>query len=127
MFKIDHLDHFVLFVQDIPRTCEFYEKVLGMEVVIFGEGRVALHFGYQKINLHQVGYEHPPIPQHPTPGSADVCFITLTPLDAVIEHLENNGVEILLGPVKRTGAIGDINSVYFRDPDLNLIEVSNHI
>ncbi len=124
---IDHLDHFVLTVQDISRTCAFYERVLGMEVVTFGEGRKALRFGSQKINLHQAGYTHPPIAHAPTPGSADVCFITSMPLAEVIQHLQRCGVEIIEGPIQRTGATGPIRSVYFRDPDRNLIEISNPI
>ena len=98
-----------------------------MEVVTFGEGRKALAFGTQKINLHESGKEFEPKAGHPTPGSADLCFITGTPLRDVIEHLHHYGVEIIEGPVKKTGAVGQILSVYFRDPDLNLIEVSNYL
>jgi catechol 2,3-dioxygenase-like lactoylglutathione lyase family enzyme len=123
--KIDHLDHLVLTVKDIAATCEFYANVLGMEMVTFGEGRKALAFGTQKINLHESGKEFEPKAQHPTPGSADLCFITETPLKEVIEHLHLHHVEMIEGPVKRTGAVGQILSVYFRDPDMNLIEVSN--
>lgn len=125
--KIDHLDHLVLTVKNIATTCEFYVAVLGMDVVTFGDNRKALLFGSQKINLHEMDREFEPKAHWPTPGSADLCFITSVPLADVIEHLQRYGVKIIEGPVKRTGAIGQIESVYFRDPDLNLIEVSNHI
>ena len=125
--KIDRLDHLVLIVKSIAATCEFYSNVLGMDVVTFGEGRKALAFGAQKINLHESGREFEPKAQRPTPGSADLCFITSTPLRYVIEHLHRYGVEIIEGPVKKTGAVGQLLSVYFRDPDMNLIEVSNYL
>jgi catechol 2,3-dioxygenase-like lactoylglutathione lyase family enzyme len=125
--KLDRLDHLVLTVKNIAVTCEFYSKVLGMDVVTFGEDRKALLFGKQKINLHESGKELEPKAHDPTPGSADLCFITDTPLKDVMEHLQRSGIEIVEGPVKRTGAIGTILSVYFRDPDLNLIEVSNDV
>lgn len=126
MIKVDHLDHLVLTVKDVDASCAFYSKVLGMQVVTFGTGRKALVFGAQKINLHQFGNEIEPKAANPTPGSADLCFITAVPLDKVIAHLMASGVEIIQGPVQRTGAQGLIVSVYFRDPDMNLIEVSNH-
>ena len=125
--KIDHLDHLVLTVKNIAKTCEFYVAVLGMEVVTFGDNRKALLFGSQKINLHEMDKEVDPKAHRPTPGSADLCFITTVPLADVIEHLQRYGVKIIEGPIKRTGAINLIESVYFRDPDLNLIEVSNYI
>lgn len=125
--NIERLDHLVLTVQNIPATCDFYARVLGMEVVTFGEGRQALQFGRQKINLHERGREFDPKAQHPTPGSGDLCFITDVPLRQVMDHLRSCGVEILEGPVKRTGAAGLIESVYLRDPDGNLIEVSNYL
>lgn len=125
--KIDHLDHMVLTVTNIDATCSFYEKVLGMDVVIFGRNRKALTFGLQKINLHERGKELDPRAQNPTPGSADLCFITSVPLTDVTAHLTTCGVEIIAGPVRRTGASGPIVSIYFRDPDMNLIEVSNNI
>ena len=123
--NISHLDHLVLTVADIEKTADFYTRVLGMQLVTFGEGRKALTFGNQKINLHQAGREFEPKAERPTPGSADLCFIVATPLDRVIAHLEVQGVAILEGPVQRTGASGPIRSVYVRDPDLNLIELSN--
>ncbi len=123
--KIDHLDHLVLTVADIDATCRFYGKVLGMEVVEFGEGRTALRFGGQKINLHQAGREFEPKARHPAPGSADLCFIVTTPLQQVIAHLEQCAVAIEQGPVQRTGASGPLLSVYLRDPDGNLIELAN--
>ncbi len=123
--QITQLDHLVLTVQDVSATCEFYSRVLGMEVVTFAPGRTALQFGSQKINLHQKGNEFEPKAQHPTPGSADLCLLTVTPIVAVIEHLRACQVPLLLGPVERTGATNRLISVYFRDPDGNLLEVSN--
>jgi len=123
--QIDHLDHLVLTVQDIQTTCEFYSRVLGMQVITFAEGRKALQFGNQKINLHQKGKEFDPKAQHPTPGSADLCFLTSMPLEHVIAHLQSCNVSLLLGPVERTGATKPLVSIYFRDPDGNLLEVSN--
>jgi catechol 2,3-dioxygenase-like lactoylglutathione lyase family enzyme len=125
--RIARLDHLVITVADIPVTCAFYARVLGMNVVTFGAGRKALTFGAQKINLHERGKEFEPKAAAPTPGSADLCFIAETPLREVIEHLAACGVAILEGPVERTGATGPISSVYFRDPDENLIEVSNYV
>lgn len=124
--QIDRLDHLVLTVRDIDATCDFYARVMGMEAVTFGVGRRALSFGRQKINLHQAGKEFEPKAERPTPGSADLCFITATPLEAAMAHVRAAGVEIVEGPVARTGAVGPIQSFYFRDPDLNLIEVSNY-
>lgn len=124
---IDGIDHLVLTVKDIAATCAFYEKALGMNVVTFGEGRIALGFGRQKINLHQHGAEFEPKALRPTPGSVDVCFITSTPIPDVLAHLAACGVTVIEGPVRRTGANGPILSVYFRDPDMNLIEVSNYL
>jgi catechol 2,3-dioxygenase-like lactoylglutathione lyase family enzyme len=127
MLTIDRLDHFVLTVADIDATIAFYARVLGMRDVTFGAGRRALAFGAQKINLHLAGREFSPHARRPAPGSADVCFITAAPLDAAMAHVEGCGVTIEEGPVDRTGAIGPIRSFYFRDPDGNLIEVSNYI
>jgi catechol 2,3-dioxygenase-like lactoylglutathione lyase family enzyme len=126
MFKIARLDHIVLTVKSIKVTTKFYSKVLGMKEVRFGEGRVALAFGQQKINLHQVGKEFEPKAHEPTSGSADICFITETPLKEAQAHIEGQDVRIEVGPVERTGAVGKLLSIYFRDPDLNLIEVSNY-
>jgi len=123
---IDRLDHFVLTVADIDATCEFYTRVLGMERVSFGHGRTALSFGRQKINLHPAGNEYEPKAETPMPGSGDACFITETPIGDVVSHLNTCGVEIIEGPGTKTGAMGPITSVYFRDPDMNLIEVSNY-
>jgi catechol 2,3-dioxygenase-like lactoylglutathione lyase family enzyme len=125
VITIDHLDHLVLTVADLDRTCAFYAGVLGMEIVTFGEGRKALRFGNQKINLHASGREHDPKARIPTPGSGDLCFIASTPLDAAIAHLEALGIAIEEGPGTRAGATGPIRSVYIRDPDGNLIEISN--
>lgn len=125
--QIDSLDHLVLTVADVDASCAFYQRVLGMEVVTFGQGRKALAFGAQKINLHPAGREFEPKAQRPTPGSADLCFLTSVPLTEVRAHLAACGVTVSEGPVQRTGAQGPILSVYFRDPDLNLIEVSNRL
>lgn len=124
--KIDALDHLVLTVADIDASCAFYERVLGMRTVSFGAGRKALAFGTQKINLHRHGHEFEPKAERPTPGSADLCFVTATPLAEAMAHLRSCGVELLEGPVPRTGARGPIVSVYFRDPDRNLVEICNY-
>jgi catechol 2,3-dioxygenase-like lactoylglutathione lyase family enzyme len=124
--KIDSIDHVVFTVKDINATCAFYSKVLGMEIVTFGEGRKALAFGSQKVNLQQFGRESTLIAEKPTPGSADVCFVTSVPVSEVIAHLNSCGVRLVGGPVERNGARGMMMSVYFRDPDSNLVEVSNY-
>jgi catechol 2,3-dioxygenase-like lactoylglutathione lyase family enzyme len=124
--KIDSIDHVVLTVKDISATCDFYSRVLGMEIVTFGEGRKALAFGSQKINLQQLGRESTLIAEKPTAGSADVCFVTSVPVSEVVAHLNSCGVRLVGGPVERDGARGLMMSVYFRDPDLNLVEVSNY-
>jgi catechol 2,3-dioxygenase-like lactoylglutathione lyase family enzyme len=123
---IARLDHLVLTVADIARTCEFYTRVLGMEVVTFGEGRTALRFGRQKINLHPADGIPGLVADKPTPGSGDLCFITEVPITEVVAHLGRNQVPIVAGPGPRAGAIGTIQSVYIRDPDQNLIEISNY-
>lgn len=124
--NIDRLDHIVLTVADIDTTVAFYTRLFGFDVVTFGEGRKALTFGRQKFNLHQQGKEFEPKAKAPTPGAIDLCLIASTPLDEVIEELNALGVAIEEGPVDRTGATGPIRSVYLRDPDQNLIEISNY-
>ncbi len=126
MIRIDRFDHVVLTVASIERTCAFYTHVLGMEVETFGAGRTALRFGNQKINLHEAGRELDRRAQAPTPGSGDLCFIAASALTEVIAHLGTCGVALEEGPVLRTGATGTIESVYIRDPDANLIEISNY-
>eukprot|EP00794_Sanderia_malayensis_P008279 gene8280-9163_t len=126
IFKISHIDHLVLTVQSISKTLQFYTKVLGMKEVTFGSGRKALAFGNQKFNLHEKGNEFEPKARSPTPGAIDICLITSTPLAEVQKHIEKCGVTVEEGPVTRTGAMASILSVYFRDPDGNLIEVSNY-
>ena len=126
MIKIDRIDHVVLTVFDIDRTLDFYQRVLGMEPVTFAGGRRGLAFGRQKFNLHQAGREFEPKALKPAPGAMDFCLITETPLAKVMEALERHGVAIIDGPVDKTGATGPIKSVYFRDPDGNLVEVSNY-
>jgi catechol 2,3-dioxygenase-like lactoylglutathione lyase family enzyme len=125
MIHLNRLDHLVLTVANIEQSCEFYSRVLGMKIEIFGQGRKGLSFGNQKINLHEHGREFDPKARNPRPGSADLCFISETPLDEVLEHLKFCGVPVELGPVERSGAAGTIRSVYLRDPDLNLIEIAN--
>lgn len=125
--KISKLDHCVLTVSDVERTASFYSQVLSMKVELFGDGRTALKYGSTKINLHQIGSEFEPKAGSPTPGSADLCFISTTPLSDAIAHVKGCGVEVIEGPVERTGANGPIMSFYFRDPDQNLIEVANEL
>lgn len=124
---IKALDHLVITVSDISATCEFYERVLRCELITFGDNRKALRCGDQKINLHQSGAEFHPCARQPTPGSADLCFISETAVDQLIDHLKKHEVAIEEGPVARTGAKGPIVSVYIRDPDQNLIELSNYL
>jgi catechol 2,3-dioxygenase-like lactoylglutathione lyase family enzyme len=124
---MDRLDHLVLTVCDVDRTIRFYSRVLGMTPRTFGSNRVALHFGDQKINLHEVGQIVDANVRHATPGSADLCFLTSVPLGRVREHLRKEDVEVIEGPVPRTGARGPIESIYFYDPDENLIEVANRV
>lgn len=125
--QIDRLDHLVLTVRDVEVTCDFYSRVLGMEVITFGQGRKALRFGHQKINLHQAGNEFEPKALRPTPGSGDLCLITSMPLEQVIEHLRSCQLDLVDGPVRRTGATSALRSIYLRDPDGNLIEISNQV
>jgi catechol 2,3-dioxygenase-like lactoylglutathione lyase family enzyme len=124
--RIDAIDHIVLTVADVEATCAFYARVLGMQVVTFGAGRRALAFGAQKINLHAVGAELEPRAPNAMPGTSDLCLVTTVPMPQVLAHLAACGVEVLQGPVPRTGARGPVLSVYFRDPDGNLVEVSNY-
>jgi len=124
--NISNLDHFVLTVRDINVTVKFYESVLGMSAETFGDNRITLKFGSQKINLHEQGKEFAPNASKPVPGSADLCFITDTELKLAMAHVKGKGVRIIEGPVVRTGATGLIISFYFRDPDKNLIEIANN-
>jgi len=124
--EIDRIDHVVMTVRDVDATCAFYVRVLGMRVVTFAGGRKALAFGRQKINLHLAGREFEPKAAHPTPGSVDLCLIARGTLDDVEAQLRACGVAIVEGPVAKAGAIGPIRSVYFRDLDANLIEVSTY-
>ena len=123
---ITHLDHLVLTVKDVEASCAFYNRILGMQNVTFGPGRKAVIFGNQKINFHQQGRELEPKALRPTSGSGDLCFITTDPLADVIRHLRDCGVEIVQGPVERTGALGSMMSIYIRDPDQNLIEIATY-
>jgi catechol 2,3-dioxygenase-like lactoylglutathione lyase family enzyme len=121
------IDHFVLVVKDAARTCDFYSRALGMTPKQMPNGRWALHFGEQKINLQQVGLDVDPLARRPTPGAADFCLLTDIPIAEVVAHLNTCGIEIFDGPARRTGAMGPILSVYFYDPDDNMVEVSNVI
>jgi catechol 2,3-dioxygenase-like lactoylglutathione lyase family enzyme len=127
MSLIDHLDHLVLTCVDVEATKRFYVDVLQMEWETFGEGRMAFRFGNQKINLHVRGKEYEPKAHIPAPGALDLCFIASVPLDRVIERLAQMSVPIIEGPVERTGATRKLRSVYLRDPDYNLIEISEFI
>jgi len=127
MMKITQLDHLVLTVKDIEKTVMFYTSVLGMKKEVFGEGRVALKYGNQKINLHSCDSNIHPKAIKPTPGSADLCFLIDIPLNLAIAQLKSFGIEIIEGPVERTGAQGKILSFYFRDPDGNLIEIATQL
>ncbi|EDN5778693.1 VOC family protein [Salmonella enterica subsp. enterica] len=124
---IDRIDHLVLTVSDISTTIRFYEEVLGFSAVTFKQNRKALIFGAQKINLHQQEMEFEPKASKPTPGSADLCFITSTPINDVVSEILQAGISIVEGPVERTGATGEIMSIYIRDPDGNLIEISQYV
>ncbi|MGE6632157.1 VOC family protein [Bacillus sp. NPDC077027] len=124
---IRRLDHFVLTVQNLETTIHFYTDVLGMKEETFGEGRKALRFGLQKINLHEAGHEFEPKAAHPIPGSADLCLITDMVMNDLLPHLRRHVVKIEEGPIQRTGTLGPIESVYIRDPDHNLIEISRYI
>ncbi len=123
--NIQGIDHLVLTVRDIESTCKFYTQILGMRVVEFAGNRKALSFGKQKINLHQQGREFKPKAGKPTAGSADLCFLADTDLSKIITHLKKQQITIIEGPVQRTGATGALLSIYFRDPDDNLIEIAN--
>jgi catechol 2,3-dioxygenase-like lactoylglutathione lyase family enzyme len=120
---ISHIDHIVLTVADIERSVAFYVRVLGMQAVSFGNGRRALRFGQQKINLQTLGMEPR---NHAAVGAGDVCLITDWPTARVLAHLTAEGVPVLEGPVTKSGAQGPIESVYFNDPDGHLIEVSRY-
>ena len=125
--RVDRLDHLVLTVANIEATVAFYTRILGMDVVTFGAGRTALTFGASKINLHEAGKEFEPKALRPTPGSADICLIVDDDVTDVIPQLAAAGVPVEVGPVERTGATGTIISCYLRDPDHNLIELSNYL
>ncbi|MCS4487139.1 VOC family protein [Staphylococcus americanisciuri] len=123
---IRNIDHLVLTVEDVQQTVKFYHDVLGMEIIHFEHNRTALKFGPQKINIHQVDKVITPNAGMATPGSADLCLITVEPIDEVILHLQQKHINIELGPVERTGALGKIISIYVRDPDNNLIELAHY-
>lgn len=124
---IDHLDHIVLTTADEAACIRFYTDVMGMALETFGGGRKAFRFGNQKINLHVKGREYEPKAHLPVPGALDLCFIASVPLDQVIARMAALGVSIVEGPVLRTGAASRLRSIYLRDPDLNLIEISEQV
>lgn len=124
--RVERLDHCVLTVFDVAATARFYERALGMRAIHFGAGRTALVFGRSKINLQPADHPIRPHAQRPTPGAADLCFVVQGPIDAVLEHLRRNAVDIEEGPVARCGALGPMVSVYLRDPDRNLIELCSY-
>jgi catechol 2,3-dioxygenase-like lactoylglutathione lyase family enzyme/predicted nuclease of predicted toxin-antitoxin system len=124
---IERIDHLVVTVRSIEATCEFYRRALGLAVVAFGQGRKALGFGCHKINLHEVGKEFEPKAARPTAGAGDFCLITRQPVEELARHLRSIGVAVEEGPVARTGAVGPLRSIYFRDPDGNLVEVANGV
>lgn len=126
MLQINTLDHLVLTVANINRTCQFYKNNLGFEIIAFEENLKALSFGQQKINLHEAGKEIEPKALYPTPGSADLCFISAFSIDQVIEKLAVKGIAVEMGPVNQSGARGSMLSVYIRDPDNNLIEIASY-
>lgn len=119
------IDHFVLTVEDVAATCEFYEA-LGGDIVTFGDGRKAVRFGDQKINLHPIDNDVPHVAADPTPGGGDFCLLTETPIEEVERRLREREIEIVTGPVERTGALGPMTSIYFRDPDDNLVEIARY-
>jgi catechol 2,3-dioxygenase-like lactoylglutathione lyase family enzyme len=124
---IDHIDHVVLTTRDLPACLKFYSEILGMKLEKFQtptETRLALKFGSQKINVHEWGREFTPRAHVAAPGTLDLCFIAAVPLEEVIRKLEQNQVKIIEGPVAKTGAVSKLRSVYVRDPDLNLVEIS---
>lgn len=124
---IKQIDHVVITTENETECIHFYTNTLGMKLEIFGEGRRAFCFGNQKINLHVKGKEFEPKAAKPTPGALDICFITDRPIEQVVDDLSASGVRIVEGPVQRTGANGPIVSVYIRDPDQNLIEISEYL
>lgn len=125
--NIDSIDHFVITASDVEVICAFYKRVLGMRVREFSKGRKALYFGNQKINIHpHMGLRPTLRARQPEVGGSDFCLITKVPVAEVVQHLKAERVKIEAGPEQRSGAIGSITSVYFRDPDGNLVEVSNY-
>jgi catechol 2,3-dioxygenase-like lactoylglutathione lyase family enzyme len=127
VMKVNRIDHLVLTTSDIEQTINFYTTILGMELISVEGGRKSLRFGTQKINLHEAGQEISPHARHPLPGSTDLCFITETSIQQVVEHLHSSGITLLKGPTKRIGATGPLFSIYIQDPDGNLLELSNHL
>jgi catechol 2,3-dioxygenase-like lactoylglutathione lyase family enzyme len=126
LVTIKAIDHLVLTVNDIRTACDFYGDVLGMKITVFDDNRIAFRFGRQKINVHQAGQEFEPKALRPGPGTADLCFTTDANLGQWKRHLEKCHVKILLGPIRQTGAAGEMESIYIRDPDGNLVEIAQY-
>lgn len=124
--RVDRLDHLVLTVADLDVSIDFYTRILGMRPVTFGDGRRALRFGRSKINLHLAGHEFEPRAARPTPGSADLCLVSPDAPDQVVAELREAGIAVVEGPVAKTGALGEMVSVYIRDPDDNLVEIAHY-
>lgn len=124
--EISGLDHFVLTATDIEETCEFYSTILDLEIRRYGDNRTALHFGDQKINVHDTSERYSFVAKHPTPGSHDFCFRTPSPIEEIVDRLHTHDIDIIKGPVERTGANGTMTSVYCRDPDDNLVEIATY-
>ncbi|MFF2093831.1 VOC family protein [Paenibacillus sp. NPDC058174] len=124
--EILRFDHLVLTVKDVEASCRFYGDVLGMKIITFGQGRKAAKFGQQKINFQQLGEEIDPKAKTPTPGSGDFCIITSDSIRSILDQLNTHGAKVELGPVERSGALGPIQSIYVRDPDENLVEISSY-
>lgn len=127
MPRVDAIDHVVLTVSSVATTCEFYALALCMEIVTFEENRKALRFGRQKLNLHEAGQEFEPKAARPTRGSADLCFVTSNPLSEWQQHLKECSVEVVAGPIVQVGAMGPMQSIYFYDPDGNLLELAQYL
>ena len=125
--ELESIDHLVLTVADLDATIAFYTEVLGMHEITFAGGRKGLAFGDNKINLHVHGHDFEPHARAPTPGSADFCLLTETPLRDVMRHLAERGVDLVAGPVDKVGAVRPLRSVYIRDPDGNLVELANEV
>ncbi len=123
--KVHSIDHIVMTVKSIEKSCKFYQECLGLEIITFQNDRKALKCGNQKINLHEIGHEFDPKAKNASKGTVDICLIVENPIAEIVKDFEKKGVEIIEGPIKRTGATHKLLSIYVFDPDGNLIELSN--